>query len=88
MNDQPTAYLDKMQQFIYNEYELEVSIDCIRRLLDCERWTQKATQDQALEQSAPLREAWQGIQKTWDKDQLIFLDESGANERTGDRKYR
>ena len=54
-----------MQQFIYDEYdELEVSIGCIRYLLDRERWTRKATQDRALERSAPLREAWQGIQKT------------------------
>jgi hypothetical protein len=41
-----------MQQFIYDEYdELEVSIGCIRYILDCERWTRKATQDQALKQS-------------------------------------
>jgi hypothetical protein len=78
-----------MQQFIYDEYdELEVSIECIRYLLDREKWTRKATQDRALKQSTPLQEAWQDIQKTWDRDQLIFLDESGANERTGDRKYR
>jgi len=77
-----------MQQFIYDEYdELEVSIAVIRGVLDREKWTRKATQDRALERSAPLREAWQGIQKTWDDDQLVFLDESGANERTGDRKY-
>ena len=76
-----------MQQFIYDEYELEVSTECIRCVLDRERWTRKVTQDQARERSAPLRQAWQGIQKTWDEDQLVFLDESGANERTGDRKY-
>jgi transposase len=77
-----------MQQFLYDEYdELEVSIGCIRYLLDREGWTRKATQRRALERCAPLREAWQGIQKTWDADQLVFLDESGANERTGDRKY-
>jgi hypothetical protein len=46
-----------MQQFIYDEYELEVSVDCIRRVLDRERWTRKATQDRALERSAPLRQA-------------------------------
>ena len=77
-----------MQQFIYDEYdELKVSIGCIRYLLDRERWARRATQDRALERSAPLRQAWQGIQKTWDEDQLIFLDEPGANERTSDRKY-
>jgi hypothetical protein len=37
--DQPTVYLDEMQQFIYNEYELEVSIGCIRYLLDCKKWS-------------------------------------------------
>jgi hypothetical protein len=65
LEDQPTAYLDEMQQFIYDEFdELEVSIGCIRHILDRERWTRKATQDRALEQSVPLHTAWQGIQKT------------------------
>ena len=77
-----------MQQFIYDEYdELEVSIRCIRYLLEQRRWTRKVTQNRALERSAPLRVAWQGIQKTWDEDQLVFLDESGANEKTSNRKY-
>jgi hypothetical protein len=58
LDDQPTAYLDEMQQFIYDEFdELEVSIGCIRNVLDRERWTRKATQDRALEWSAPLRQA-------------------------------
>ena len=60
---------------------------CIRRLLDRKKWSRKRTQNRALEQSAILRNTWQGIQKTWDSDQLVFLDESGANERTGDQKY-
>ncbi|KAH8752342.1 hypothetical protein F5882DRAFT_368716 [Hyaloscypha sp. PMI_1271] len=34
LEDQPTAYLDEIEQFIYDEYnELEVSIGCTRRLL-------------------------------------------------------
>ena len=28
-----------------------------------------------------------GIQKQYNSDQLIFLDKSASNERTGDRKY-
>jgi hypothetical protein len=88
LSDRPTAYLDEMQQFIYDEYDgLEVSIACIRRLLDREQWSRKKTQNQALERNATLRNAWRGIQKTWSVDQLVFLDESGASERTGDRKY-
>jgi hypothetical protein len=69
LSDQPTAYLDEMQQFIYDEYdELEVSIGCIHHILDRKRWSRKVTQNKALEQSATLRNAWRGIQKTWDQD--------------------
>jgi hypothetical protein len=88
LSDRPTAYLDEMQEFIYDEYDgLEVSIACIRRLLDREQWSWKKMQNQALERNAALQNTWRGIQKTWSADQLVFLDESGANERTGDRKY-
>jgi hypothetical protein len=84
----PTTYIDEMQQFIYDEYnELEVSIRSIRRVLEREKWSRKVVQARAAERSTPLRLAWQGTQKVYDKDQLVFLDESGANERTGDRKY-
>ena len=30
---------------------------------------------------------WIGRQATWRASQLVFLDESACNERTGDRKY-
>ncbi|KAI9763424.1 MAG: hypothetical protein M1839_006451, partial [Geoglossum umbratile] len=59
--DRPTAYLDEMQQFIYDEYELEVSISYIRYLLDYKKWSRKKMQNQVLEQNATLQNAWQGI---------------------------
>ena len=87
LEDDPTAYLDEMQQFLYDEYELEVSAATISRTLKEAKWSRKAVQARAAERSEPLRRAWQGIQKQYDSDQLIFLDESASNERTGDRKY-
>jgi len=33
LEDDPTAYLNKMQQFLYNEYELETSIATIGSIL-------------------------------------------------------
>ncbi len=36
------------------------------------------------ERNAVLRNAWIGIKTRWSADQLVFLDESAANERTGD----
>ena len=87
LEDDPTAYLDEMQQFLYDEYELETSIATISRTLKRAKWSRKAVQARAAERSEPLRRAWQGIQKQYDSDQLIFLDESASNECTGDRKY-
>jgi hypothetical protein len=48
---------------------------------------QKAVRACTAERNALLRNAWIGIQKSWTADQLIFLDKSAANERTGNRKY-
>ena len=76
-----------MQQFLYDEYELEASIATIARTLKRAKWSRKAVRARAAERSEPLRRAWRGIQKQYDSDQLVFLDESASNERTGDRKY-
>src|SRR5436190_3256327 len=76
-----------MQQFLYDEYELETSIATISRTLKRAKWSRKAVQARAAERSEPLRYAWQGIQKQYNSSQLVFLDKSAANERTGDRKY-
>ena len=87
IEDQPTAYLDEMQDFLYDEFDLQVSITTIHSTLERTRWSRKAVRARAAERSAPLRNAWIGIQKSWSADQLVFLDESAANERTGDRKF-
>jgi hypothetical protein len=44
-------------------------------------------QRRAQERSEDLRTAWKGRQCTWDVNRLIFIDELGANERTGYRKF-
>jgi hypothetical protein len=51
-----TAYIDEMQQFIYDEYsELEVPIRSIRHVLECEKWSCKVVQARAVQRSTPLR---------------------------------
>lgn len=44
-------------------------------------------QIRAAQQSPELRRLWINSLAGWSADQLIFIDESAANERTGDRKY-
>jgi hypothetical protein len=57
-----------MQQFLYDEYELETSIATISRTLKRAKWSRKTVQARAAERSEPLRRAWQGIQKQYDSD--------------------
>jgi hypothetical protein len=44
-------------------------------------------QIRAAQRNPELRAGWIRKLATWDANQLIFIDESAANERTGDRKY-
>ena len=88
VEDRPTAYLDEMQQFLFDEYDgLEVTIWSIRRVLRERSWSRKAVHARAAERNEPLRDKWRGIGATYNEDQLVMLDESASNERTGDRKY-
>jgi hypothetical protein len=41
----------------------------------------------ATKRSELFRRVWQGTQKKYENSQPIFLDESVANEGTGDRKF-
>ena len=59
----------------------------IYRVLERARWSRKAVSARAKERNQELRTAWQGTQKIYNEDQLVFLNKSSSNERTGDRKY-
>jgi transposase len=85
--DQPTAYLDEMATFLFDEFEIEPSLATISRILSEAKWSRKAVQSRAAERNEPLRTVWWGRQKKYQSHQLVFLDESAANERTGDRKF-
>ena len=44
-------------------------------------------QIRAAQQNEELRRQWISDMTDWTVDQVIFIDESAANERTADRKY-
>ena len=76
-----------MQDFLFDEFDLQVSTPTIYRTLTKARWSRKAVRARAAERSHELRALWIGRQATWNASQLVFLDESACNERTGDRKF-
>jgi hypothetical protein len=45
------------------------------------------SQKQAAERNREIRDDWLRRLSGWEAAQLVFLDESAANERTMDRKY-
>jgi transposase len=86
LEDQPTAYLDEMQDFLYCRYNVWASIMTIYQTLKHQNWSWKVVQQRAAERSASLCNAWKGLMPQWDASELVFLNESAANERTSDRK--
>jgi hypothetical protein len=51
----PTAYIDEMQQFLYNIFdELEVPLSSIKCLLVQKKWSCKSVRSKAQERSEPL----------------------------------
>ena len=76
-----------MATFIFDEFDVEVSLATISRVLQKSKWSRKAVEAHAAERSELLRRVWQGTQKKYESAQLVSLDESAANERTGDRKF-
>ena len=52
------------------------------------KWSRKVATKKAAEQSDALRRVFQArVQQNYTAEQLIAIDESACNERTGDRKY-
>jgi hypothetical protein len=55
LEDNSTVYLDEIQQFIYNEYELETSIATISCVLKYTKWSRKAVQVYTTERNKLLQ---------------------------------
>ncbi len=76
-----------MQDFLFNKFDLQVSIDTVSRTLSRACWSRKAIKARTVERSRELHILWIGRQAIWTADQLVFLDKSASNERTNDRKF-
>ena len=87
LTDRPTAFLDEMAWFLYNTFGKIILTSSIWEALYKVRWSRKVIQRKAAERAEDLRALWKGGQIVWNIRRLIFIDESGAHERTGYRKF-
>lgn len=88
LTGRPQAYLEEVRDWLYDEFDLIVSLTLVSRELKGMRWSRKIATKRAAEQSDALRRVFQArIQTNYTAAQVVALDESACNERTGDRKY-
>ena len=73
--------------FLWDEFGLSTSESTVSRVLKRLRISRKVLQWQAAQPSKELREHWAVRLTEWTPNQLVFIDESAANECTADRKY-
>lgn len=82
----PDLYLDEMADFVWEEFELSVSEDSVRRSLKSCDWSKKMTQRVACERDPDLRDACLRELSEYKSYQLVFVDESGCDTLAGVRR--
>lgn len=86
--EDPCAYLDEIAWYLYDTWDIAVSEPTISKVLKEEGYTWKKCRKAAAERNPEDRRVWEeDIMPQLHQEELVFIDESGANERTGDRKY-
>ena len=76
------VYQNDMIWFLYDEFDIVVSQSMISRLLKEAKYSRKIVQRIAAERDEKLYSEWKQRLISWTSDQLVFLDESVACERT------
>lgn len=88
LNGRPHAYLEEVRDWILDKFGILVSISLVYRELRRMKWSRKIATRRAAEQSDALRRVFRArIQLNYTAEQIVAIDESACNERTGDRKY-
>jgi transposase len=80
-------YLNEMTDHLWEEFEIYCSISTISRVLKRLRVTRKITERPNSARDNVLRAHWQAKMTEYSAAQLVVVDESAANERTGDRRW-
>ena len=73
---------------MYDEYDIKTTIWTAYRALEKLNYSHKIATKRATEQREPLQRLYAAhIAQNYTAEQVVAIDESACNERTGDRKY-
>jgi transposase len=84
--NKPDLYLDEMAEFVWDQYEVAVSVASVQRALTACKWTKKKNRRVARERDPALRDACMYELSEYRSFQLVFVDESGSDTLAGIRR--
>lgn len=87
LDQQPWLYLDEIRDFIFEAYGVYVCLATICNTLRHIKVTRKKLKVEASQRNDELRNQWLYDLQFYSASQLVFVDESGSDDRTGDRFY-
>ena len=82
-DERPMAYLNERAYYLFDEFDIAVDEATVWRTLNRLGWSRKTLHRTAAQRNQDLRNHWMVKLSRWRGDQLIFLDDSAACERTG-----
>ena len=80
-------YQDELTDFLYDAYGVNVARTTVHNVLQRIKFTRKKLKVIAAQQNQELRLDWAFQLQQFTADQIVCVDESGSDERTGDRYY-
>lgn len=87
LDQRPWMYLDELQNFLWEAYSINVHISTISRRVKRIKTTRKRLKYIAAQRNAELRIERLDFMQHFTADQVVAVDESGSDERNGDRTF-
>jgi DDE superfamily endonuclease/Arginine repressor, DNA binding domain len=87
IDQNPTCYQDEIVDFLLTEYDICTSQSTVCRVLKRLKQTHKRIERLFPEASDVERALFRSKMAEYKANQIVFLDESAANKRTGDRRW-
>ncbi len=86
LTEQPDLYRSDMINFLREEYDVDVSLSTVTRLLQDVDWSRKISCRVGQQQNPILRDLYLYKLSDCQSHQMVFLDESGCDKQTGHRR--
>lgn len=87
LEERPWFYQDEIKAFLLDMFDVDVVQQTISHTLKRIKITRKKLKVEAAQRNQELRTHWQDNFQYFTADQIVCVDESGSDDKTGDRQY-